>query len=54
VTKQYTKLEELVAMGILTSSKGKYQINSSVIQMVRASIRKEFDKTKDVKKETKK
>lgn len=54
VTKQYTKLEELVAMGILTSSKGKYQINSSVIQMVRASIRKEFDKTKDAKKETKK
>lgn len=44
VTKQYTKLEELVAMGILTSEKGKYQINNSVIQMVRAAIRKEDDK----------
>lgn len=54
VTKQYTKLEELVAMGILTSEKGKYQINSSVIQMVRASIRKESDKSKESKKETKK
>ena len=54
VTKQYTKLEELVAMGILTSEKGKYQINSSVIQMVRASIRKESDKAKEGKKETKK
>jgi len=54
VTKQYTKLEELVAMGILTSSKGKYQINNSVIQMVRASIRKESEKPKEGKKETKK
>jgi hypothetical protein len=54
VTKQYTKLEELVAMGILVSEKGKYQINSSVIQMVRASIRKESDKSKESKKETKK
>ncbi|HII95840.1 MAG TPA: ATPase [Candidatus Methanofastidiosum sp.] len=54
VTKQYTKLEELVAMGILVSEKGKYQINSSVIQMVRASIRKESDKAKESKKETKK
>ncbi len=44
VTKQYAKLEELVAMGILTSEKGKYQINSSVIQMVRAAIKKEDDK----------
>lgn len=44
VTKQYTKLEELVAMGILTSEKGKYQINSSVIQMVRAAIKKEYTK----------
>ncbi|KYC47356.1 MAG: hypothetical protein AMQ74_01690 [Candidatus Methanofastidiosum methylothiophilum] len=51
VTKQYTKLEELVAMGILTSEKGKYQINSSVIQMVRAAIRKEKDsKGKEEKK----
>jgi len=50
VTKQYTKLEELVAMGILTSEKGKYQINSSVIQMVRAAIRKEKDTKKEEKK----
>ncbi|NMC58503.1 MAG: ATPase, partial [Candidatus Methanofastidiosa archaeon] len=50
VTKQYTKLEELVAMGILTSEKGKYQINSSVIQMVRAAIRKEKDTIKEEKK----
>ncbi|NYT13223.1 MAG: ATPase [Candidatus Methanofastidiosa archaeon] len=54
VTKQYTKLEELVAMGILSSEKGKYQINSSVIQMVRASIRRESEKPKESKKETKK
>ncbi len=54
VTKQYTKLEELVAMGILVSEKGKYQINSSVIQMVRASIRKESEKPREGKKETKK
>lgn len=54
VTKQYTKLEELVAMGILSSEKGKYQINSSVIQMVRASIRKESERPKESKKETKK
>ncbi|MFA7690735.1 MAG: ATPase [Methanofastidiosum sp.] len=54
VTKQYTKLEELVAMGILASEKGKYQVNSSVIQMVRASIRKENEKSKEGKKETKK
>ncbi|MCC7571834.1 MAG: ATPase [Candidatus Methanofastidiosum sp.] len=53
VTKQYTKLEELVAMGILTSEKGKYRINNSVIQMVRAAIRKESDKPKEGKKETK-
>ncbi|HRZ18966.1 MAG TPA: ATPase [Methanofastidiosum sp.] len=50
VTKQYTKLEELVAMGILTSSKGKYQINSSVIQMVRAAISKESTKKKKEEK----
>ncbi|HNZ87021.1 MAG TPA: ATPase [Methanofastidiosum sp.] len=50
VTKQYTKLEELVAMGILTSSKGKYQINSSVIQMVRAAISKENTKKKKEEK----